>query len=425
MPLGAAVVFSSIAGRFGNAGQTDYSAANDLLCKHVSRFRSARSGTRGIAIDWTAWSGIGMASRGSIPAIMKQAGIDMLPPEVGIPVLRHELSAGAGSGEVVVAGSLGIMTHPFDESGGVDTGGAVARGIMTGRVVVMDLDGGLTVETTLDPAEQPFLHDHQIGGTPVLPGVMGIEAMVEAATALFPDRFVGAIEDVHFDVPFKFYRGEPRTVRARTFFSAEGDDVVAQCRIEGERALHGRSEPERTTHFRARVRLLPGAPHGEQRRDIDRSEGARRLGAEDIYRLYFHGPAYRVLETSWRQGPTLMGLYAADLPANHTPPERATVAQPRWIELCFQTAGIMELVESSKMGLPYQVEEVKIHRPTGSARGRVVAVVTAGGEASFDADVVDEDGMVLMTVHGYRTMALPDAVEDNLLKPLKEAIEVS
>src|ERR1019366_129637 len=32
MPLGATVAFSSIAGRFGNAGQTDYSAANDLLC---------------------------------------------------------------------------------------------------------------------------------------------------------------------------------------------------------------------------------------------------------------------------------------------------------------------------------------------------------------------------------------------------------
>jgi len=99
-PVGAAVVFSSVAGRFGNMGQTDYSSANDLLCKCVSSFRNSRPKTRGIAIDWTAWSGIGMAARGSIPAIMKQAGIDILPPEAGIPVVSsgtHYRAPGAKS----------------------------------------------------------------------------------------------------------------------------------------------------------------------------------------------------------------------------------------------------------------------------------------------------------------------------------------
>ena len=62
MPLGATVAFSSIAGRFGNAGQTDYSSANDLLCKITSSFRTTRPATRGIVIDWTAWGGIGMAT---------------------------------------------------------------------------------------------------------------------------------------------------------------------------------------------------------------------------------------------------------------------------------------------------------------------------------------------------------------------------
>ena len=80
-PIATAVVFSSIAGRFGNGGQTDYSAANDLLCKSVSSMRSNRPGTRGVAIDWTAWADIGMASRGSIPKMMALAGIDMLPPD--------------------------------------------------------------------------------------------------------------------------------------------------------------------------------------------------------------------------------------------------------------------------------------------------------------------------------------------------------
>ncbi len=65
------MVFSSVAGRFGNAGQTDYSAANDLLCKEISSLQRTRPGTLGIAIDWTAWADIGMATRGSIPTVMK------------------------------------------------------------------------------------------------------------------------------------------------------------------------------------------------------------------------------------------------------------------------------------------------------------------------------------------------------------------
>ena len=95
--------------------------------------------TRGIAIDWTAWSGIGMASRGSIPVIMKQAGIDMLPPEAGIPIVRRELVAGT-RGELVIGQKLGILVQEFDPQGGLDTasGGALEtalkeRGVMIGK----------------------------------------------------------------------------------------------------------------------------------------------------------------------------------------------------------------------------------------------------------------------------------------------------
>ena len=35
-----------------------------------------------------------MATRGSIPKMMEVAGIDMLPPEAGIPIVRRELIAG-------------------------------------------------------------------------------------------------------------------------------------------------------------------------------------------------------------------------------------------------------------------------------------------------------------------------------------------
>ncbi|HKT69340.1 MAG TPA: SDR family NAD(P)-dependent oxidoreductase, partial [Terriglobales bacterium] len=168
MPLGATVAFSSIAGRFGNAGQTDYSSANDLLCKITSSFRSTRPATRAIAIDWTAWGGIGMATRGSIPKMMEAAGIDMLPPEAGIPLIRRELTAGATRGEVVIGQRLGVLMNEFDPTGGLDIDKArtmlqkLAHGPMIGKVASMTLQRGLSIETTLDPAIQPFLRDHQI-----------------------------------------------------------------------------------------------------------------------------------------------------------------------------------------------------------------------------------------------------------------------
>ena len=152
-----------------------------------------------------------MASRGSIPKMMEAAGIDMLPPEAGVPIVRRELTRGATSGEIVIANRLGIMGQDFDPVG-IDPGASAVRdclrsaGPMIGRIASVTPSGGLVVETTLDPREQPFLFDHQIDGTPVLPGVMGIEAFAELARLLLPGHHVIAIEYLYFNAAFKFFR---------------------------------------------------------------------------------------------------------------------------------------------------------------------------------------------------------------------------
>ena len=61
-----------------------------------------------------------MATRGSIPKIMEMAGIEMLAPEVGIPTIRRELTAGGTADEIVVGGRLGILGAEWDETGGLD-----------------------------------------------------------------------------------------------------------------------------------------------------------------------------------------------------------------------------------------------------------------------------------------------------------------
>jgi len=426
MPLGATVAFSSIAGRFGNVGQTDYSAANDLLCKITSSFRTTRPATRGVAIDWTAWGGIGMATRGSIPKIMELAGIDMLPPEAGIPLIRRELTAGATRGEIVIGQRLGVLMNEWDATGGLDTSGAEdawksspPTGPMVGKIASMSLYDGYSTETTLDPTVQPFLHDHQIAGTPVLPGVMGIEAFAEAALSLLPGWHVEAIEDINFLAPFKFYRSEPRALRVETQIHPQGDRLVAVCRLIGDRSLPNQKEPQRTTHFTARVRLAKHPVQAPAAHALGTPEGLV-IEARDIYRLYFHGPAYKVVERAWWDGKQVVGLMAQGLPPNHHPPELPTVMAPRLIELCFQTAGVWELGIRGRMGLPQHVREVSLLRPPNLAEGRLYAVITPNAaQGNFDAEVLDTKGNCYLRLNGYRTVALSDGVDAESLKNLQ------
>jgi acyl transferase domain-containing protein len=429
MPVGATVVFSSVAGRFGNGGQTDYSAANDLLCKITSHLRSTKPETRAIAIDWTAWGGIGMATRGSIPKMMEAAGIDMLPPEAGIPLIRRELTVGGTRGEIVVAKRLGIMLDEFDSTGGLDPHAVAAnspiRRPMLGTVKTAGLYSGLHIETTLDPREQGFLRDHQIEGTAVLPGVMGVEAFAEAALALLPDWKVSAVENVNFLAAFKFYRNEPRTLSVETVLRPDGEDVVAECRLIGRRQIASQTEPQVTTHFTGRVRLSRTA------RDKNTTEiphigniAEKAILPDDIYRVYFHGPAYRVLAGAWRDGDHVIGEFARQLPAECTSPA-TTCMTPRLIELCLQTAGVWELGTRDRFGLPDHLDALRVLR-VPSAATTLYSVVTPDATGSiFDADVVDDHGNKYVEVRGYRTVAFTNPGGPELLDPFRRAMNAA
>ncbi|MBI3475623.1 MAG: SDR family NAD(P)-dependent oxidoreductase [Acidobacteria bacterium] len=431
MPLRATVAFSSIAGRFGNGGQTDYSAANDLLCKITSSFRTTRPDTRGIVIDWTAWGGIGMATRGSIPKMMELAGIDMLPPEAGIPLIRRELTTGGTRGEIVVGQRLGVLLNEWDATGGLDINteaslreGLPVHGPMVGKIESMGLYQPLTIETALDPKLQPFLHDHQIDGTPVLPGVMGIEAFAEAAACLIPDWRVEALEDVYFLAAFKFYRNESRPLTIEAAIRLQGERLIGDCRLLGRRQLPNQAEPQITTHFTARVRMTKAAPTLAKGPALGKPDG-HMIDAAEIYRLYFHGPAYQVIEKAWWDGKRIVGLMAKDLPANHIPRDLPTRMAPRWIELCFQTAGIWEMGIAGRMVLPRHIDRVSLLRDPEQAPGRTYAVVTPDPtNNSFDAEIVDTQGNVYLQLSGYRTVEIPNALNSERLKALQAAMSM-
>lgn len=140
--------------------------------------------------------------------------------------------------------------------------------------------------------------------------------------------------------------------------------------------------------------------------------------ASDVYRVYFHGPAYRVVEQAWWDGDRMTAKFARNLPANHHPPELPTIFSPRQIELCFQTAGLWELSREGQLGLPQHVDQVRVLRAPEVTEGSLYCVAAPSRPLQFDIEVLDTAGKVYVQVRGYRTVALPKGADANALQAL-------
>jgi malonyl CoA-acyl carrier protein transacylase/NAD(P)-dependent dehydrogenase (short-subunit alcohol dehydrogenase family) len=92
--------FTSVAGRFGNRGQSDYGAANEILSKLALEL-DRRWPSRVVALSWGPWDKTGMVS----PEIKQQfarLGVVAVPPQLGREGFDRELRFGSkGDAEVV------------------------------------------------------------------------------------------------------------------------------------------------------------------------------------------------------------------------------------------------------------------------------------------------------------------------------------
>jgi acyl transferase domain-containing protein/NAD(P)H-dependent flavin oxidoreductase YrpB (nitropropane dioxygenase family) len=91
------VFFSSVASAFGNRGQTDYAAANDVLDKLAVQLNERLDG-RVVSINWGPWDSAGMVS----PELRREygrRGIGLIPLAHGSKQLLAELNANGGANE--------------------------------------------------------------------------------------------------------------------------------------------------------------------------------------------------------------------------------------------------------------------------------------------------------------------------------------
>ncbi|WP_029651496.1 type I polyketide synthase [Methylocystis sp. SB2] len=99
------VFFSSIAGRFGNAGQSDYSAANEVVNKLADGLSHKWPHVHAVAINWGPWDG-GMVND-DLRKLYASKQIYPIAVDQGMRRCLEELERGnTGAPEIVVAASL-------------------------------------------------------------------------------------------------------------------------------------------------------------------------------------------------------------------------------------------------------------------------------------------------------------------------------
>jgi NAD(P)-dependent dehydrogenase (short-subunit alcohol dehydrogenase family) len=97
--LKVAAFFTSVAGRFGNRGQSDYAIANEIVSK-FARLLNRRHRTRVVALSWGPWGQGGMVSD-EVQRQFENRGIVAIDPALGARALAEEIAHSRGEPEVV------------------------------------------------------------------------------------------------------------------------------------------------------------------------------------------------------------------------------------------------------------------------------------------------------------------------------------
>ena len=263
------ILFSSIAGFYGNVGQADYAVANEILNKVAHQLKRRHPICRVLAIDWGPWDG-GMVTP-ALKRLLARRDIDVIPLETGREIFADALASDDGNAQLVVGNALARPARTPDD---------VLRTHRIHRRLTLDAN--------------PFLQDHVIGGHAVLPTVCAVAWAINTAEQIYPG--------------YTFFRAENyKALKGIVFDETLADEYVLELEETSKSseniALSAliRSQTidgKPRFHYSVDVTLRrdpPAAP--EQSDDVILTSEVTITGA-DLYddSVLFHGPCFQGID---------------------------------------------------------------------------------------------------------------------------------
>ena len=159
--LDCLVLFSSVVGFYGNAGQTDYAIANEILNKTAYSIKHKYPQCHVVAINWGPWDS-GMVSP-ELKRAFAERGIKTIPVDTGTQILVEELASDNPEVQVIIGSPLKALAS-----------NAIERS-QTHQI-----------RRRLSLAANPFLLDHVIMDRPVLPATCAIAWIANTCEQMYP-----------------------------------------------------------------------------------------------------------------------------------------------------------------------------------------------------------------------------------------------
>ncbi|MET8544540.1 SDR family NAD(P)-dependent oxidoreductase [Kitasatospora sp. NPDC004799] len=334
----------------------------------------AEAWTAGAPVDWTGL--FPAARRVDLPTYAFQKQHFWLAP------------AKPGVGAITEAG-LAAADHPL-------LGAAVALADRDGRVFT----GRLLVQS------HPWLVDHAVAGTVILPGTAFVELAVRAGDEVDCDR----IEELTLEAPLVLPEQGGVAVQV----------VVGAPDGEGRREVEVYSRGEGGDPDEPWTRHATGTlgRHHDTAAEFGQSEWPPRDGepidVEGLYQQldaagFTYGPAFRGLRAAWRRGDEVFAEVA--LPNELQADAAEFGLHPALLDAALHAAGFEVLIQDGAPGrLPFSWRNVRLHSVGASA---LRVRLTVAGPEELSLAVADTTGAPVLNVDALTLRQMPSLIADS------------
>ena len=375
-------LFSSVAGFYGNVGQTDYALANEILNTAAQLFKTNHPETHVSAINWGAWDG-GMVSA----ALKKQfeaAGVSLVNSEGGAAMCVNEFNeAYFNEAQVIIGGTLPSGNSYLSED---------LKSYVVGRKLKLK--------------ENPFLQHHVIQGNAVLPVVNAGGWMAQTCEKLFPDFQVFKVEDMQLfkGIVFSDEKEKDCLVELKEV-NKSPDQLRFEVTVSSRQA--GKKLP--TYHYKAKVSLvnkkkIPTAASFNP----EMNSGYPATGGEDFYRdgSLFHGTYFQGIGQilDWDENQVIMSCKAPMVPKEAQGQFPVRSVNTFFSDIQYQ--GMVLWVQKYHQGaksLPLSTDSVTLYQAIPFDRELFVHIKIVESTAYklvADCTTYDTDGKIYMITKG-------------------------